>query len=124
MLVCSIIYFYHSHQLDQIYRYEIYCVGYDDLGEPTTLEFVIEEGILDTRMFPKLGVGEPLKHPRRPLLPLNNGVYVLIQDKITRALPTLGGQLQKYESRLKVIWKKRIVQKLRALGYEVLATAK
>lgn len=34
-------------QTDRVIRYEAYVVGYDDSGEQTTLDFVIEEGVLD-----------------------------------------------------------------------------
>jgi len=34
-------------QTDRVIRYEAYVVGYDDAGEQTTLDFVIEEGVLD-----------------------------------------------------------------------------
>ena len=34
-------------QVDRVIRYEAYVIGYDDAGQPTTLEFVIEEGVLD-----------------------------------------------------------------------------
>ena len=34
-------------QVDRVIRYEAFVVGYDDRGEPTTLDFVLEEGVLD-----------------------------------------------------------------------------
>src|SRR5690606_21370416 len=34
-------------QVDKVIRYEAYVVGYDDRGEPATLDFVLEEGVLD-----------------------------------------------------------------------------
>lgn len=34
-------------QVDRVVRYEAYVIGYDEAGEPSTLEFVLEEGVLD-----------------------------------------------------------------------------
>ncbi len=34
-------------QVDRVIRYEAFVIGYDDFGEPSTLDFVIEEGVLD-----------------------------------------------------------------------------
>lgn len=34
-------------QQDRVIRYEAYVIGYDDAGRQTTLDFVIEEGVLD-----------------------------------------------------------------------------
>ena len=34
-------------QVDRVVRYEAYVIGYDDRGQPSTLDFVIEEGVLD-----------------------------------------------------------------------------
>lgn len=34
-------------QADKVIRYETYVVGYDAHGEPGTLDFVLEEGVLD-----------------------------------------------------------------------------
>lgn len=33
--------------IDRVLRYEAFVVGYDDRGEQSTLEFVLEEGVLD-----------------------------------------------------------------------------
>lgn len=33
--------------IDRVLRYEAFVVGYDDLGRKSTLEFVLEEGVLD-----------------------------------------------------------------------------
>lgn len=41
-------------QVDGVLRYEAYVIGYDETGSPTTLEFVIEEGVLDLRRFPQI----------------------------------------------------------------------
>ena len=34
-------------QADRVIRFEAYVVGYDESGDQTTLDFVIEEGVLD-----------------------------------------------------------------------------
>jgi len=34
-------------QVDRVIRYETFVVGYDDAGERSTLDFVLEEGVLD-----------------------------------------------------------------------------
>lgn len=39
-------------QEDGLIRYEAYVVGYSERGEPTTLEFVFEEGAFDLHDFP------------------------------------------------------------------------
>lgn len=41
-------------QVDGVLRYEAYVIGYDETGSPTTLEFVIEEGVLDLHRFPQI----------------------------------------------------------------------
>lgn len=33
--------------VDRVLRYEAFVVGYDEFGEQSTLEFVLEEGVLD-----------------------------------------------------------------------------
>src|SRR5690625_3206500 len=52
-------------QEDGLIRYEAYVIGYSAGGEPTTLEFVIEEGALPWERLPKVeqmwrdAAGEP-----------------------------------------------------------------
>lgn len=41
-------------QVDGVLRYEAYVIGYDETGSPTTLEFVIEEGVLELSRFPHI----------------------------------------------------------------------
>lgn len=41
-------------QGDGVLRYEAFVIGYDERGEPSTLEFVVEEGMFDLAAFPAI----------------------------------------------------------------------
>lgn len=41
-------------QGDGVLRYEAFVIGYDERGEPSTLEFVVEEGMFDLGAFPAI----------------------------------------------------------------------
>src|SRR5690625_2706976 len=41
-------------QVDGVLRYEAVVEGYDERGEPSTLDFVVEEGLFDLACFPAI----------------------------------------------------------------------
>lgn len=105
-------------QLSGVLRYEIFCVAYDNSGQPTTLDFVVEEGVLDSREAPDLHVGcQPTGYC--PLVQLSDYVLIL-PDVVTEITPVPDHLLQNYEKKLKQRAKPRIQKKLRALGYDIL----
>lgn len=106
-------------QQAQVWRYEIYCVGYDNYGESTTLEFVIEEGILSQREFPELPFPTS-KLTRQPWL-ITDYYIVILTDRLGKDIRVPKAKLVQYEKALKRGARQRVCQKLRALGYDVIS---
>ena len=105
----------------RVFRYEIYCIGYNPFGCPGTLEFVIEEGILSEASFPEAG---PFQKPAQQILPglLRWKEYVgFLPQHNVNYHPLSSKKLEKMERRLKRQSRNRIMQKLRLLGYDVIA---
>lgn len=93
-------------QDDELIRYEAYAVGYSDRGEPTTLEFVIEEGAFALKHLPEVeaiwraAAGRPLEADEWAAL------HKAFADE---------------EASLKRTCRPRWTRRLRALGYDVIA---
>lgn len=92
-------------QEDGLIRYEAYVVGYSDRGEPTTLEFVFEEGAFALQDF-------PVVHN----IWLDAGGSSLRADEWETLHTEFGAQ----EEDLKRTNRGRWTQRLRALGYDVI----
>lgn len=94
-------------QCDGLVRYEAYVVGYDRFGEPTTLEFVFEEGAFDLLEFPAV-------HD----IWLEAG-----SDSLTDVdWETLHRIFEEHEQTLKRTNRVRWTHRLRALGYDVISS--
>lgn len=122
-------------QVDKVIRYEAYVVGYDDRGEPATLDFVLEEGVLDNvhevPLFWELLKSFP-QQPADPQTP--NGYSFTVDGRLVTAPPLLyfyrsltDEQLERVhdyfadqEAQLKEGRRFRWVRMLRALGYDVI----
>lgn len=122
-------------QVDKVIRYEAYVVGYDDRGEPTTLDFVLEEGVLDNvhevPLFWELlqQFAERSAHLHPP-----HGYSFTVDGRLVTAPPLLyfyqtlsEEQLQRVhdyfaeqEAYLKETRRFRWMRMLRALGYDVI----
>lgn len=93
-------------QEDELIRYEAYVVGYSERGEPTTLEFVVEEGAFDLEHVPavadlwRAAAGAPLAPEQ---------------------WTTLHAAFAEKEETLKRTYRARWTRRLRALGYDVIA---
>lgn len=95
-------------QCDGLTRYEAYVVGYDRFGEPTTLEFVFEEGAFDLQDLPTV------HHIWLEAMPgpLNQEDW-----------ETLHRIFEEEEHVLKRANRVRWTHRLRALGYDVISSA-
>ena len=94
-------------QGDGLVRYEAYVVGYNQFGEPTTLEFVFEEGAFDLLEFPAVH-DIWLEAGSRPLTDAE--------------WATLHGIFEEHEQTLKRTNRARWMRRLRALGYDVIGS--
>lgn len=92
-------------QEDGLIRYEAFVVGYSEWGEPTTLEFVFEEGAFTLQDFP---VVHDIWHQTG-----GDGLS-------DRQWQTLHDVFAAEEARLKRTNRSRWTQRLRALGYDVI----
>ncbi len=110
-------------QAFQVFRYEIYCVGYDASGSPQTLEFVVEEGILPASTYPEIS---PYQADPTRILPglIHWQEYMgfLPQQNVNHH-PLTHGKLSHMEQRLKHHSRQRITKKLQHLGYDVIHAA-
>ncbi len=105
----------------RVFRYEIYCIGYNPSGSPGTLEFVIEEGILPEASFPEVSAYQrPAEQILPGLLQWKEYMGFLPQHNVNYH-PLCSSKLHKMERRLKRTSRSRIMEKLRRLGYEVIA---
>ena len=122
-------------QVDRVVRYETYVIGYDHKGEPTTLDFVLEEGVLDNMhevpLFWELlqeydpaefvgGTGKSYTFTADGKLvaapPLKYFYCALTEEQLQRVHAYFAEQ----EERLKQERRPRWTRKLRALGYDVI----
>lgn len=126
-------------QVDRVIRYEAYVVGYDEKGEQTTLDFVLEEGVLDNMHEVPL-FNELLReyHERAPVAPARLGTGYrfttdgrLVSEETLRYFycsltPRQVEAVHRYfalqEAALKESRQKRWTRMLRALGYDVIAS--
>lgn len=95
-------------QHDQLIRYEAYVVGYDRWGEPTTLEFVFEEGAFDLEHIPTVHNIWLEAAPGR------------LESHDWEALHRI---FEEEEQVLKRLNRVRWTHRLRALGYDVIGSA-
>ncbi len=110
-------------QAFQVFRYEIFCIGYDAAGNPQTLEFVVEEGILPPASYPE--ILPYLADPGRILPGLIHWQETMgfLPQQNTDHHPLGHGKLTHMEQRLKQHSRRRITEKLRLLGYDVISAA-
>jgi hypothetical protein len=121
-------------QIDRVLRYEAYVIDYDDQGNPSTLRFIIEEGVLDnlpeveflwamlqvyscTHVFAQIAELEATmfydEEPPRSLLYFYNSLSASQLAQIHRYFTMQEVALKR---RKKAQW----VRSLRALGYDVI----
>lgn len=122
-------------QVDRVVRYEAYVIGYDDRGQPSTLDFVIEEGVLDNAHEVPL-ICELLREVQeeRALVPPGAGYAFTMDGRLVTApsllhfyrhltreqLERLHSYFADQEERLKESRRTRWIRMLRALGYDVI----
>ncbi len=118
-------------QVDRVIRYEAYVIGYDDAGQPTTLEFVIEEGVLDNAhevpLFAELMRQAESRSAGRTQLRLNTNGQ-LVATPVLDFYPSLSeaqlnlvhAYFEQCEAQLKEERRQRWTGALRALGFDVL----
>lgn len=120
-------------QVDRVIRYEAFVVGYDDAGEPTTLEFVLEEGVLDNAhevpLFAELlQQCEEAPYSTRMQLRITADGRLVATPAVLNFYPSLTPQqlhqvhsyFAEQESSLKVARRARWTNMLLALGYDVI----
>src|SRR5690606_18014761 len=120
-------------QVDKVIRYEAYVIGYDDRGEPSTLDFVLEEGLLDNVHEVPLFLNLLQRYCEREAVSAPGGSVPFADGKLVTA-PTLfhfyrslsADELEEVhayfadqEAYLKEKRRSRWVRMLRALGYDV-----
>lgn len=124
-------------QIDRVLRYEAYVIDYDDGGEPTTLRFVIEEGVLDNLTEVEFLWAMLREHictrvpacVTAPDIPtsLEEIFSYNLHDFYTSLTPAQLARIHDYfavqEAALKKRKKARWVRALRALGYDVIDRA-
>jgi len=122
-------------QIDRVIRYEAYVIGYDDRGQPSTLDFVIEEGVLDNAHEVPL-ICELLREVQeeRALTPPGAGYAFTMDGRLVTApsllhfyrhltreqLERLHSYFADQEEQLKESRRTRWIRMLRALGYDVI----
>ena len=121
-------------QTDDILRFEAYVIDYDDGGEPSTLAFVIDEGILSwecplgsyltEKNLRSVGARQSLwaipRHTKATLTRPELNLYLQLSREETKALHHL---FATEESRLKAKNRPTWLRRLKALGYDVIASA-
>lgn len=93
-------------QEDELIRYEAYIVGYSEQGDPTTLEFVVEEGAFDLQHVPAVA----------DLWRAAEGRSLTAEQ-----WKSLHAAFAAEEAALKRAHRSRWTRRLRALGYDVIA---
>jgi|SRR5690606_20658359 len=123
-------------QIDRVIRYEAFVIGYDDRGEPTTLEFVIEEGVLDNMhevpLFCRMLQEQQVRHGYQAIhqgaqtftadgrLVASTPLKYFYADLTPEELEEVHAYFAARERELKVERCSRWTRMLRALGYDVL----
>lgn len=119
-------------QVDRVIRYEAYVIGYDDGGQPTTLEFVIEEGVLDNAhevpLFAELIRQAEQRTAGRTQLRFNANGQLVATPAVLDFYPSLSdtqlslvhAYFEQCEIQLKLERRQRWMGALRALGFDVL----
>lgn len=121
-------------QVDRVLRYEAYVLGYDDQGCPATLDFVLEEGVLDNlheiplfadlmRDLKRRGVLE------RPAIRFSDDGRLLTTPLVLNFYPALTEPqrdavhsfFNHQEIHLKQEKRRHWTRMLKALGYDVIA---
>ena len=109
-------------QAFQVFRYEIFCVDYDEWGCPTTLSFVIEEGIVSSDQFPEIGQYENADpHFQGPTWIAWEDKMGFLPQQNVNYHPLVAEKLEMIEQQLKTYSRRRVTDKLRHLGYDVIA---
>lgn len=122
-------------QVDRVIRYETFVLGYNHSGEPTTLDFVLEEGVLDNAhevpLFAELihQAEAHSSHMRTQLRIAADGQLIAtpaILDFYPSLTPCQLRAVHDYfsasEANLKAERRRRWMSMLHALGYDVLAS--
>lgn len=120
-------------QVDRVVRYETYVIGYDHKGEPSTLDFVLEEGVLDNMhevplFWELLQEYEPARFGKASdVARTNDGrlaapaslkyFYCALSDE---QIKRIHAYFAEQEERLKHERRPRWTRMLRALGYDVI----
>lgn len=123
-------------QIDRVIRYEAYVVGYDEHGRQTTLDFVLEEGVLDNmHEVPLLWDLYQEQSSSHDFVPMPSGTYDFTADGRLIApaplkhfysaldaeqLKTVHAYFAAREKELKDERRHRWTRMLRALGYDVI----
>lgn len=119
-------------QVDRVIRYEAYVIGYDNNGQPTTLEFVIEEGVLDNAhevpLFAELIRQAEQEPSGRMQLRFNANGQLVATPAVLDFYPSLSDTqlslvhtyFHECETQLKAERRQRWMGALRALGFDVL----
>jgi hypothetical protein len=121
-------------QTDDILRFEAYVIDYDDGGEPSTLAFVIDEGILSwesplghyltKKSLRSEGARQSLwaipRHTKATLIRPELNLYLQLSGPEVKTLHRLCAT---EEARLKTRNRSRWLRRLQALGYDVIASA-
>jgi len=121
-------------QTDDLLRYEAYVIDYDDDGNPSTLAFVVDDGILPwdcalgdyltKRRLRSQGAKQSLwdipRHTRATLSTPEFNLYLQLGKEERGRLHHL---FACEELRLKAVHRSTWQKRLRALGYDVIASA-
>jgi hypothetical protein len=121
-------------QTDDILRYEAYVIDYDDGGNPSTLAFVIDDGILPwesplgsfltKNRLRSPGAKQSLwaipRHTKSTLATPELNLYLTMSKEVIHTVHTL---FAKEESRLKAKNRSTWLKRLKALGYDVISSA-
>ena len=121
-------------QTDDLLRYEAYVIDYDDDGNPSTLAFVVDDGILPwdcalgdylTKMrLRSKGARQSLwaipRHTKAALSSAEYNLYLQLSEEEKSRLHRL---FASEEVRLKAKYRSAWQKRLRALGYDVIASA-
>lgn len=121
-------------QIDRVIRYESFVVGYDENGEPGTLDFVLEEGVLDNMhevpVFWEMLQEQQLRAGHAPVrgyqftvdgrLVTPTPLRYFYQELHPEQLQAVHRYFAAQEEALKVERRSRWTRMLRALGYDVI----
>jgi len=121
-------------QTDDILRYEAYVIDYDDDGKPSTLAFVVDDGILPwncalgdyltKKRLRSAGAKQSLwdipRHTKATLSKPEYNLYLQLDEKEKSKLHHL---FAREEVRLKAKYRSAWQKRLRALGYDVIPSA-